>query len=576
MSKRRRQVGQAKTVQPNESALREQLSVAESNAELWQESLREALADSHLYSLQQEDVGWLKLGADTSGYLTDQEITGYRRLSRWAYLRDPLVNRAVSIQASYVFAQGCSFKARDKAVDEVVQAHVNDPANQVALYSHEEQMLRETDLQVDGEIFFVFFASPDGQVKIRTINPDEITEVICDPEDSRAPWWYRRVWSERSVDGGIKTRTALYPDWGKPDDAPEPSGGAQSASIEETPVYHVKVGGLGSMLRGVPETLQALDWAKAYTLFLADRATVARALARFTWKVKAQGGARGLAAAKTKLNTTLGTTSSDTNPPPTTGAAFTYLEGSDLDPVRTGGATINPDEGRRFLLMVAAAVGLPETFFGDASVGSLATAQSLDRPTELKFLGRQKLWNSIYGRIFDYVIERNVEAGNLAQDVDRYTDNDWPPLIEHDPEKRLQAIVSLTTLNGQQWSDTIDYETWIRLVLTTLGEDDIEELVPRMVKGREIAIAANQAREDETSIRKEQARAFGAAQARQGGQQVPQLPAGQQGQGQPPTATTEAKRPAEPTELTLPDPDDDAAWTALEDESDKRLEGEGK
>ena len=43
-------------------------------------------------------------------------------------------------------------------------------------------------------------------------------------------------------------------------------------------------------------------------------------------------------------------------------------EGNTMEPIRLGGVTIHPDEGRRFLLMAAAATGWAEQFFGDSQL----------------------------------------------------------------------------------------------------------------------------------------------------------------------------------------------------------------
>jgi hypothetical protein len=37
-------------------------------------------------------------------------------------------------------------------------------------------------------------------------------------------------------------------------------------------------------------------------------------------------------------------------------------------------------------------VGVPETFLADVSTGNLATATTLDRPTELVFMEKQEAW----------------------------------------------------------------------------------------------------------------------------------------------------------------------------------------
>jgi hypothetical protein len=152
------------------------------------------------------------------------------------------------------------------------------------------------------------------------------------------------------------------------------------------------------------------------------------------------------------------------------------------------------------LLMVAAAVGLPETFFGDASVGTLATAKSLDRPTELMMRDRQTLWGDVLAQIHDYVLLQAVKApqGRLrgmgtvltvvedglrseavqwADDIDPHIATDWPPLIEHDTAATIAAITQAATLNGQQPAGTMDLQTISRLVLSALGVQDVDQVL---------------------------------------------------------------------------------------------------
>ena len=265
-----------------------------------------------------------------------------------------------------------------------------------------------------------------------------------------------------------------------------------------------------------PETYQALDWALAYKGFLEDWATITKAYARFAWDLKTVGGAKGVAAAKSKLQTTVSTGSSsgmaDKNPPGTAAQTFaSYAGGATLQPIRTAGATTSAEDGRRLLLMVCAATGLPESFFGDVSVGTLATAKSLDRPTELKFTDRQTLWGDIHEALLQYVVDQSAVApkGKLKgtkvwndeqdeqyvklADVDvlddqgnptgeteetpRAIDVDFPPILEHDKLADIQAIVEAATLGGKTMAGTIDEKTVSRLLLLALGEDDIDDLL---------------------------------------------------------------------------------------------------
>jgi hypothetical protein len=122
-------------------------------------------------------------------------------------------------------------------------------------------------------------------------------------------------------------QTAYYPDWRyRPAQRPATLGGVP---IEwDTPVYHVKVGGLKGMRFGVPETYAALDWARAYKSFLEDWATITRALQPLRLEGDDARRRPRVAAAKARLGTTLGNGARETNPPPVTGSTFIAAAGA--------------------------------------------------------------------------------------------------------------------------------------------------------------------------------------------------------------------------------------------------------
>jgi len=460
------------------AALREQVRQQSANLDLLSEA---DVATERMLAL--EDVGWNRLGAEGGIELPRGDLAKVINRSRLMFLRSPLINRAVNVQSSYVWGQGINVTATDPDVNDLLQVFLDDPKNQAELTSHQARVLKEVDLQVLGNIFFCFFVDQaTGAVTVRTIPVGELQDIITNPEDARDPWYYKRTWTQRDLAGGYQPRTAYYPDWRLTPDEARSRAIFRDGEIVDTPVYHVKIGGLSDMRFGLPETYQALDWARAYKEFLEDRATIARALSRFAWRMTSPGGASKVAAAKAKLGSTLGSTSTETNPPALVGSAFIGSPGVTMDPIRLAGATIHPDEGRRFLLMVCAAMGLPETFFGDASVGSLATAKSLDRPTELKFSDRRSLWSNIYQSILQFVIDQALRApaSGLSANVDRHVDVGFPDLLEHDALVRIQAIISAATLEGKAKAGTVDDRTLVRLLLTALGVDQVDELVDQI------------------------------------------------------------------------------------------------
>ena len=464
---------------PAFAALREELRQVGANESF----LRERLAE---LEMALEDVTYQRLGAEGEREFSRDGLARIMTLSRMMFLKNPLINRAVSLQAIYVWAQGCTVTSTDENVQAVIDEFIADERNQVELTGHQARTMKEVDLQVLGNLYFAFFSTLDtGGTVVRALPPEEIREIISNPEDAREPWFYKRQWeaSTLNIATGVstpKTRIAYYPDFRYPETAEKPALIGGSPVMWDTPVYHVRVGGLSDMRWGVPETYQAIDWAKAYNQFLENWATIVAAYARFAFKLTSKGGARGIAAAKTRLNTTMAVGGiTESNPPSQTASTFIGGEGANIEPVKTAGATTSADDARRLLLMVCAGTGMPESFFGDVSVGTLATAKSLDRPTELKFRDRQELWKSILKTILGHVVSKSRGAANgrlrTAQAQVAPITVEFPPILEHDITEQMGAIVAGATMNGSALANTIDRETLSKLVLTTLGVPNVRK-----------------------------------------------------------------------------------------------------
>lgn len=458
--------------------LREENRQLSDNAEF----LMERMAD---LELALEDIEWTRMSIEGNDEFSRAGLRRIIELARLYYVKNPLINRSVELNRLYVFGQGVSIKAKDPDVNAVVQEFLK--ANR-AEFSHQELGLKEVELGVAGNVFLSLFRNiSTGAIRVAGIPTEEIDDIITNPEYRKEPWYYKRVWTTTKFDATSgrfdrdRQLTAYYPDWRY-----EPTGAARLKTIDGKPVYwespvcHVKVGGFTHMRFGIPEVYSAIDWARAYKEFLENWFSLVKAYARLAWKRKVPQ-ASAVAGAKAAL----GTTSSggyDTNPPPLTGSTAIMAPGNDLEPIRTAGATTKAEDGRRGLLMVAAAMGLPETFFGDASVGTVATAESLDRPTELKFKDRQTLWTEVLTELVDYAVQSVSRAPNgpLPESLPPEalaTDVDFPPVVEGDIAAHLEAIVTGATLNGQQLAGTMDLPTVARMVLTALGQDDIDELL---------------------------------------------------------------------------------------------------
>jgi hypothetical protein len=465
------------------------------------ELLRESLAELE-QSLAQDSIGWQAIGEMVGTEFSRDAIRQICKLARLMWLKNPLIRSAVDTQMVYVFGQGVTIRANDPEVNDVVQAFLDDSKNQAEFTSHQSRQLKEIDLRLFGNLFFVFFIDvKSGRVRVRTLPVDQVEEIVRNPEDAKEPWFYLRAWTQTNLDGALEQYKVAYPDWRYSQDTKPTSVRGYSVDWDH-PVYHVKTGCLGDMKFGVSEVYPALDWAKAYKMFLEDWATLTRAYSRFAHKLTLPSQ-KMVAGAKAKLGTTYGNSGSagETNPPPVTGSTFIASPGVDISPIRIGGANVSMEDGRRLLLMVCAAVGLPETFMGDTSVGSLATAKSLDRPTELRFRNRQTLWGDVHQAILGFVIEQAVRSGALKGQVYKEEDGtprvelapdeegeprdatvtvDWPGVLEHDTPALVGSIVDAATMRGQPQAGVIAPKTVSKLLLQALSVDDVDSLLDEL------------------------------------------------------------------------------------------------
>jgi hypothetical protein len=486
----------------------ERLRIAEAN---FQERIAEL-------ELELEERGWDRLMGSTQTEFSRDALRKIVAESRLFYMKNPLIRRAVDLSTSYVFGQGVTVEAVSPTVDAVVQEFLADEANRAEFATPLSMAARDADLRIEGNLFFVFFTNAGGYVRVRTIPFDEVQDVICNPEDAREPWYYVRLKAPRdtlfATPSALTAEPVLYPDWQyTPKSRPASYNGHR---IDwDHPVYHVKVNAISGQRFGLSELYSAQDWARAYNEFLANWATITRSLARFAWKVVTKGGAGQRAAVKTKLDSGL---SGDTyNPAPSTGSVFIETgDSASLQPIKTSGATTTPADGRRLLLMVCAATGIPEQYFGDPSTGNLATAKAMDRPTELQFLVRQMLWTQILENLCTFAIEARARAGTVEglsgedvedaweemkfrydhdpndtehpdEPVDVHVNVTWPDLVERDVVARVGAVVQAATLGGQgMLAGTLDAEYTTRQLLMALGEKSVKEVMEQFFPEEEV------------------------------------------------------------------------------------------
>ncbi len=281
-------------------------------------------------------------------------------------------------------------------------------------------------------------------------------------------------------------------------------------------MYHRKTGGIQSWLFGCPRSYPVVDWAKASRRFLEACATVKASLAQISMTLVTKGGQQALEGAKQQLQTTVNATGAsiwDQNPTATNASIFASGPGTEIKAFDIGKNGGDPEEVRQYKLMCCMVFGVPETFLGDVQTGNLATATSLDRPTETVFLELQEAWIEDLTAISKFVlaVDAGASGGMLREAAAKHgqqfrilqmrrkrgKDGHWyyeaprkqpgvvevkvefPAIREGDLPQLIQATVQALTL-GQPGYNGIDEKAAITKLGDLLGIPNNDELIETM------------------------------------------------------------------------------------------------
>jgi len=496
--------------------------------------------------LAMEDRSWKQMEAQARFEFSRWGIQQIILICRLYRIKNPIIQRGILISADYVFGRHVEMSSDDEDADAVIQAFLTDPRNQTEV-GHSALVDREKSKYTDGNIFWTFFVDPlDGMTILRHLDPIEIEEIVTDPNDSSKPQYYHRRWTEQGFDLNTRTlkpmpRDMWYVALGY-DPPPEDlaimdqatSGQQGKIARDDTgmpiKVYHRKEGASHDWLFGCPRAYAALDWARARRELLEDYCSRVRALSRYGYDIETKGGPPAIAGMKQQMATTLANDleSIEQQPPPVAASAWVHGPGTTMKPFKTSGLSETPEESRAVAHMAYMVFGLPEHFFGDIDSGNLATATSLDRPTELKFLGDQEVWKEDLSVILRQVLINSMQhnSGKLREALARRKQDPrnmvielqavkpkpgslmvphlrvfeakkpktkdpnkiniavkFPAIVEGDIPQRIAAIVNAMTMNGFETTG-IDERVGVELMLNELlsfgFEFDIKEILDAM------------------------------------------------------------------------------------------------
>lgn len=407
--------------------------------------------------LKLEDAGWINLSEMTGNVIPSDQRKITVKEARLYSLKDPLAMRAVKLMTDYSFGTGITWNMKDESANDLLSKFWKAQENK-ALLSPKGQRKSSDKLLIDGEVFLaVFLGGAEHLATIRRIDPLEISEFLSDKDDIENVRYYKREWADTLG----TSHTDYYRSFANiKDEACVDSAGNEHQKTQEALVYHLAINDLGQ--RGNSYLMPALEWIKLYRKFLASRVAIMLALTRFAWKAKVQGGSTAVNAVKAVFHEK------------ETKAGSTEVEnaGVDLQPIKTdSGAAQAYQDGRQLKLQVAAGTGWPEQYFGDISIGNLATAKTVELPVQKMCESYQAIWQGAYEDIFELVLEQNA-----IKDDKRYVDIDFPVISEEMASSIAHSIFEMY----QVYPEIIGSDDVKQIALKILGVNNVNEVLEQL------------------------------------------------------------------------------------------------
>jgi hypothetical protein len=371
--------------------------------------------------------------------------------ARFAWMNDPMAGAAVDLLNDFVFGRGVTRpRARDEAVQDVIDEAWDDPDNKAVLTSYSAQIALGTDLALQSNLFLLMFDDGgDGLVKLGLLNHDSVVNVVRDPDNRLRVLYYVAKVVEQEWDfttdslkatDQTEPRTLYYPHWENVTaeekdraerDRPLPT--PPRAKTGDGKVMHIAVNRTSEMAFGVPTMQRTLRWFSAYNDFMASRVDMTKAAAAFVMRKQVKGTPgqlEKLAQKATNRRSDLAAqleaaaTDGQVEAPGRPGGTVWDNEQVTTESFKMDSGAGNAAQDALMLrAQVSAATRFPQHYLGDQGSANLATATSMELPVQKLVESRQELFESIFRAFTDRVIERAVEVGRISEEVEDDADD---------------------------------------------------------------------------------------------------------------------------------------------------------
>ena len=346
-----------------------------------------------------EDYGWSLLTKDQTRDLDPIMQDRMQDIAYYLYDSNPIAHRIIEMTKDFIIGEGFTFKAQDPEVQKLLEDHWNDPVNKWDV----KQNKKAKELGLFGEQFYpVFVNKHNGHVRLGYLDPIRVRKIM---RSRKNPEILTSVILKQDNHGNEKKFKVINPN--------------KSGRLEGD-IFVFSINNVSNSTRGRSDLLSLADWIDGYDQFLFARLERANILNNFVWDVCLEGAdertirkwLEGQAIPKP------GSIRAH-NEKVKWEAASPKLESSDAS-----------KEANLFKMQILGGAGFPNLWFGEGGETIRAGATEMSLPTLKHLRNRQLGFKYLITFIFQFVIDRAIEAEYLKEGVNTKFEVLAPPLVK--------------------------------------------------------------------------------------------------------------------------------------------------
>lgn len=415
-----------------------------------------------------------------------QPLIHERTLEIAFYLYDsnPIAKRALEITRDYILGDGISVlstaaaPAQKKKMNEIIDLFWNDVIN------HMDMRLYESILELGlwGEVIWTVTINPvNGHVRLGTIDPSLIKEVVCDP-----------VNSERVIELVLADDTEKKANRYKVIEVDEDPNnttfgrmtGAPDKSKYSGSCFFWRINKVSKSRHGRSDLLCNIDWIDSYDQILFNEVDRSLLMKSFIWDVTLTG------ADSTKI-----AEYQKSNPVPKPGSVRFHNESVKWEAVTPDLKPQDAQSGADLLLSyMSAGLGLPKTWLSGTMDVNKAVSRELTEPAFKRLMARQRFVRHMLKELMTFVLDQAELKGRIPkrENQNGVTPETWsfqvnaPEILARDLQATSQTFQqSMAALTGALSQKLIDKTTAQKIVALLAGQYGIDMDFDEMVKAIE-------------------------------------------------------------------------------------------